>query len=305
MIIAQLAGVINLVIPIIFAYMLFPALFAYQTTLIVCALLLGAWVYTIHRKKSIALKKSLTFAPSDEYKRAIEELIASCAVDPAIIPIRYAYTDNQLAITLFDMIVVDPLAHAQVEQDPEAQKVLSIYQAAIKPTLSALRHDYMAKIKAIFTPGAQRFVIKHELAHVLQKNSEKKLIVMFATSAIAAYLGLVAGLAYVPFHPLLGLIVGVSIFMLSDIALTHAVVRGLFTYYYECAADKFAAQHSATTDIEQAATFFEQLELLTLEYLVSEGKDISNMLPPRFSSGHPSGNERATALRAFIKAKQV
>ena len=287
----QILGIINLSFPLIIIYTAFPALLALATGKLIGALLVGAWIWYLSWKQLNALTQSLQYSPTGEHKELYETLIRDCQVDPATVTIRYAYTSETLAMAAQSTIIIDPVVWNI--QDPEAAKVMDIFEQHIKPTLTEPQKARIAATREALTPAAERFIFKHELGHIVRNISQRKLFSLFVVGASAAYTALLAASAVMHISGFLAVAVGMLVGFVADLAYAM-IVNAVWRLQEEKAADRFAAQYSSAEEIEAAAEFFAQHQEI-LDHN-PEPNNLFAMFPSELRTGHPNGKTRAADL---------
>ncbi len=293
----QLVGVVNLSLPLVFLYQIFPYFVLSLHGMVFCAFLMGLYAYWLGRNNTYKLVKSLKCTPSGIQLQEFAALVNACQVDTSRVNLFYAYTQEAIAFAAFDTIIIDPVVWHSVDQDENAQKVCAVFSASIEPQLNEHQKTRLSAIKAALTPGAQRFIFRHELGHVVHKFSYKKLFVIFVSAIIAAFFGLLAARALMNISGLLALIVGMVIGGVSDVLLTFAS-NLLFKMREEKCADEFAMRYSSEQDIKEAADFFERHQVIVDEH--KDKKSLWALLPSEITTGHPNGFVRASFLRTNV-----
>ena len=169
-------GIINLSMPIVIVFFVWPAvLYSFIGKLIV-SLLVGAYVYYLGRKITYAQANSLLYSPSHAHKEEYEKMILACGMNPQDVRLRYGYTQEKIAMTILDTVTIDPLYFQdQADLDSEMVKVKDILQQHIVVTLSDEQKNRTEKIKNVLSDSVQRFIFRHELAHTHYQYSQKKL----------------------------------------------------------------------------------------------------------------------------------
>lgn len=288
----QVIGIIKLSLPVIGLYMLFPSVLANPFGQIICALGVGAYVWFLNKKQHDALMTSLAYIPSTQ-KGYVEALITECNVRPETIQLRYAYTGGQVAMTAGNMIIIDPITFSFCDTDPEAIKVKDIFEKQIQASLPEFQKARINELRTVLTPGAERFIIKHELGHFVDNFSSKKLGVMFIAASSAAYAGIVTSMAVITFGGIPAILVGMFVGGLIDIILAY-VSNMFFKLAAEKRADRFAVRYSSQEDIHEAAQFFvKQQELLDKH---KGPASLLNLLPIEIAAGYQNGKKRAAYL---------
>lgn len=290
----QILGIIYLMLPVIVFFQFFPSLLSNIFAHIFCSCAVGLHVFFVSKIELTKLITSLQFSPSEEHNDRLNNIIASCNVDPQRVELRYAFCYNNIALAAKNMIVLDPILWSEMSQDPEALKVVDIFEKFIEPGLSVKQKKYLTSSKNILTPPVQAFIFKHELGHVVQKYSHKKLFVNALIGFSAAYSGIFAAhLSYSHLHGLATILIGASVGFVSDFLFTF-LSNVTFKLHAEKAADRFAAKHSSSDEISAAAEFFERhQEIIDVN---PWAKDIFSKLPSVLKSGHLHGKSRKRFL---------
>lgn len=296
----QIMGVIQLSLPVIIIYSIYPALVIDPRGQLFLALLLGFYMWYLHKVQHDALIKSLIYVPTGDHKQAFEELIRACKVAPETIALRYAYTGGQLAMAVGRTIIVDPLTSTLWADDGEAIKVKDIFESAIHGTLSIVQKTRITGFREQMSAGAERFIFKHELGHVVDNFAWKKLWTIFILGTFAAYCGIAAGVAGLRFGGFGAIVIGIFVGGLVDIVAGY-LSNAFFKAAAEKRADFFAVQHSPYRDVEEAADFFvKHQEIIDLH---KEQDTFLNKLPSIIISGHMHGKKRAIYLRRLVEQK--
>jgi hypothetical protein len=298
----QILGVINLSLPLILLYYVYPALLFCFSGQVFCAVLLAGYVYYLNRKSAKNLVASLRYVPTQQHKEYLEALLASCGYDSKRVSLNYAYTNEQIAMAVYSTIIVDPIVWSITDEDPSALQVKDIFDKYIEPGLTQNAKMRINGMRQILSPAAQRFIFRHELGHVAYNFSYKKLCVLFFTSFCAAYAGIISAIWTLHLGGILALLIGMIVGGISDIVLTYAS-NVFFKLREEKRADIFAAQHSSAEEIEAAAQFFEQHQNLVDTY--KEPNSLLAYLPSSVLTGHPDGINRASYLRDLVNKKTI
>jgi len=293
----QIIGVINLAIPVILFYQIYPAfLFAFWGKLL-CAFVIGLYLYLVGRKSTLNMIKALQYAPTDEYKKRFEMMITACDMDPNAVSLLYAYTNEAIAITAYNTIIIDPVVWSTVALDPQAVCVNAIFEQFTNPTLSEMQRIRLAKVRDSFFPEVQEFIFKHELGHVYYVFSVKKLLITGLIGVVAAYSGIQAAMCALPMGGILAIVIGMLVGGVSDLVLSY-LSNLFFKLQEEKRADSFAAHYSSRHAIEMAASFFEQHQSIMDEY---GDKSFLSQLPFELVAGYQNGKARARRLRLIAQ----
>lgn len=288
----QILGTINISLPLIVLFQFYPDLFFMWQGKIVLSLLLGTYLGYLNRNQMNSTLSSLLYVPTAEHKDTLEKMVSGCGLNPADIPLRYAYTQEQIAMALNNTVVIDPVVWQGYENDTAAQQVLTIYTQHIACTLTEHARTRIALYKPILTMDAQNFIFKHELGHIYNNYAHKKLAVIWVVGTCAVYAGITAAMSGYASSGFLAVIEGIIIGTATDLFLTY-LSNIIFKLPQEKQADMFAVQHSSLQEIEAAATFFEKHQDIFDTY-----KDtLLAYLPTVILTGHMNGKTRAQWLR--------
>ena len=289
----QISGIINLSFPLIIVYAIYPPFLLTLPGQIACATALGFYVWYLSYKGLIQLTKTLQFIPTGDHKDEFEGLIKSCNLETSTIILKYAYTNESIAMAAINTVIIDPITWHGLSDDPQAIKVEEIFKMHIEPNLTVLQKERIASIHELLTLPAQRFLFKHELGHVVHNFSYKKLAIIFSIGSLAAYSGIIAAVYALQIHGLLAILVGMFVGGSVDLFLTY-VSNILFKLQEEKAADRFAAKYSSDEEIQAAAYFFEQHQ-----YILDKGKEMNSLLsfvPASIFTGYQTGSDRSACL---------
>lgn len=301
----QIIGTINLSIPLIVIFYNFPNLLFSPIGPIIGSLLLGTYIWFLNYKQHQALEKSLLYAPSGEHKETFEHLIRSCNIDPKTITLRYAYTAQQIAMAMSNTIIIDPTSCSTCSNDPNAIPVITIFTQMYAPSLNTLQKERQIWQSELTLP-AQSFIFKHELGHVIDQYSYKKLWIIFAIGSMATFTAISTVKLILPFTgttltSTLAIVVGLIVGMFVDFLLTYAS-NFFFKVAAEKQADEFAAKYSTAQEITDAAHFFAKEQEIIETY--KDPKNLLLKLPSTILSGHPSGKTREAYLLKLAQHKK-
>ncbi len=290
----QVIGIINLSMPIVIVFSMYPAILHNMFGRIIVALIVGAYVYYLGRKITHTQANSLLYSPTDSHKDEYEKMVVACGIDPQNVRLRYGYTQERIAMTILNTVTIDPLYyHDQDDLDLEMVKVKNILQQHIVVTLSEEEKNRTTKIKNILSDSVQRFIFRHELAHIQYQYSQKKLLINGLITATSALLGICIALHMLAYSGYLALLAGMLTGGICDLFFSYTS-NALFTAQEEKKADLFACAHSSKEEIMAAAQFFEQHQVINDEYTAHK---IIGKVPPVILTGHPHGLDRAAYLR--------
>jgi hypothetical protein len=301
MLFKQIQGVVKLSLPVIVLCSFFPSLPVNLIGKFLCALIVGLYVFFLNWQQMKNLRMTLHYSPTNTYKDHFQNLIKECNIEPDSVVLRYAYTNESIALTSGNMIIIDPVVCNSFDDDPEAKNVQHIFKNYVQGALSQEQQNRIAAIPAILTPGAQRFIFKHELGHVVKDFSNKGLLNAFIMAFVATYIGIVVAMELPFAGPMAGL-GGMIIGGISDLLLSFSS-NFLWRNREEQKADEFAAHHSSYEDIVEAAHFFERHQEIIDIHLESE--NILSYIPSRIRTGHPHGKIRAAYLLALAQQKNI
>lgn len=297
----QIQGVINLSFPLIIIYNLQPAFFVTIYGQILCSLALGAYVYYLNYKQVEQLEKTLQFSPTGDHKDFFNNIIEACQIDPATVVVKYAYTNESIAMAAGTTVIIDPVVWHDVQDDAQAVKVQEIFKLHVEPNLSQLQKDRLTAFHRVLTPAAQRFIFKHELGHIVHHFSFYKLIVVFITGSLAAFAGIMAAVATLQIHGMLAIIVGMVVGGCMDLFLTY-LSNLVWKLQQEKAADLFAVQYSSDEDIQAAALFFENHQNILDTH--PEQNNVLAKLPSIIKTGHQHGEVRSAYLLKLMSVRK-
>ncbi|MFT6765918.1 MAG: hypothetical protein ACJAZS_000812 [Alteromonas naphthalenivorans] len=302
LIINELYSFAVLSLPFVVAYMYRPQFILSITGALLCSLLIGLRTAFVHYKQADNLAKNLKYSPTGECKDYFDEQIKEAGLNPDDIALRYAYCDSSIAMTVFNTVMVDQMIWKSIDKDPICIEAQSIIKTHIQPTLPAHTKQLHIKINDALTPKAQRFIFKHELGHVVDHYSWKKIALNGVIGFAAMYSGFyVAQVLIAAYDGLLVFGAAVSAASFVGLSLTW-IGNALFKAPREKDADLFAAQYSSKEEVEAAADFFEKYEACSQEYRKAIG-DTHSEIAPRFLMGYVSGQERVQYLRKIAASK--
>lgn len=293
-----LVGTINLALPIIVLYWVYPSLLHTFVGQLAAALFLGAFIYYNQKQLAVNQIAVLRYVPTGTHKEAFDGLISQCGVDPQTVQLRYAYNAEQTALANASCIIVDPLVWQGLLDDPQAQEVQIVFEKYIEPTLAPLQKQRINALRQKLNPKAGNFIFRHELGHVVQRQTARKLVAIAASATVAAYTAIAVGMALVPISGFLALAVALPVGMIADYTTTF--VRNYFWQQKEeKAADAFAINHSTTEEIKEAAAFLKYQQ----EVLDTYPEKSFIKFPQELTSGHPHGSKRYAYLMAAAQKK--
>lgn len=292
----QIIGVVNLSLPLIVLFQFYPHIFFMWQGQLLLACVWAVYITYLNKKQADALAASLLYVPTQDYKQSLESIIESCGMNADSVALRYGYTHEQLAMTINNTLVIDPVFWHGYENDAPAQAVVNIFNTHIAPTLQPLAQKRHELLKQALTPGVQRFIFKHELGHINNRYSTKKLAVIGITGFIATYVAITAALAVLPINGLRAIFVSMTLGGTTGLLCTY-LSNVLFKLSQEKGADLFAVKNSNAQDIEEAALFFEKHQTILDMH---KEQIIFAQIPSIVLTGHMNGFARAAYLRSQI-----
>jgi hypothetical protein len=290
----QIISVINISIPLLIVIYYYPSWVLQIETRLLCAIAMGIYIAYLNYNNTKKMTRLLQFVPTSHYKQQLEQWIVAAGMDPEKIQIRYGYCHESLAMTMFDTIVIDPLVYTLFEQDSTAQEAKQVIDTYIMPTRSEEVKRKILQFKTILSPQAQQFIFMHELGHIYDRYSIKKIMIIGIIGTLAAYIGISMGVYLFPLIAGYAIICALLIGGLVDIVLSY-LSNLFFKLAEEKDADLFAASHCDTDTINAAADFFENHQEIVDQHKQYEG--LLARLPSSIASGHPNGKTRAVYLR--------
>lgn len=294
-------GIIRLSFPLIVLFNIYPVVLLNFIGQFLCSLVLGCFIYYQHWNQLKNLTNSLKYTPKEYHKNLFNNLIKECTLEPNDIVLRYAYTNEQIAMAANNTVIIDPIIWHNLNDDQEAIKVKDIFKEHIQPTLTYAQTERIDMIHNILNPAVQRFIFKHELGHVFYNYSNNSLIRNFIVIALATYNGIIASIALLPFNGFIAIIGGMIVASASDISLTY-LSNAVWKLYEEKKADRFAIQYSSYEDIQEAAHFFKSHQDILDKY--KEPDNLLANLPSFITTGHPDGKSRSEYLLQLAAKKQ-
>lgn len=298
----QLVGVINISLPFLCLYYLAPDYALSLVGIILYCFAVGAYVGYVVYASTRNQSKGLLFAPTDVYEQQFANEIILCGLDPKKVLVRYAYTDDAIAMTLFNVVVVDPMVWSTIQDDSEALKARDVIEKHILPSVAENKKEMHHAIKSNLTPNVQRFIFKHELAHVFYNSSYRRVFITSLMGATATSIALILAFKAKPILGGLGaLLISICVGAIVDLLFAYAT-NFFFKSYEEKRADIFATRFSSKEEIESAAGFFEQYEWAARKYRETIGSIIFK-LPTTIVNGYIDGVRRAQYLREIARLR--
>ena len=296
----QISGIVNLSLPLIIVYAMAPVFLLTWQGQIICSLALGFYLWLVSYQGLMRLTNTLQFSPTGHHKDAFENMMRSCNVDPDKISLKYAYTNESIAMTANKTIVIDPILWHGLLDDPQAVKIEEIYKVHIEPNITDVQKERILAIHNLLTPDAQNFIFKHELGHVVQYYSLKKLMVIFIIGSLSTYSGIITALQALQIHGLVAIAVGMVVGGCIDLFLTY-VSNVVFKLQEEKSADRFAVQYSCDKEVQAAADFFKQHG-----HILDANKKTTGFLcsvPSSIFTGYQKGCDRSAYLLRLLSKK--
>jgi hypothetical protein len=296
----ELIGIINLSLPFAFACYFFPSYAFSFWGIMLYACAIGAYLaYTTYNKTQLIIK-SLMYEPTGIDKDLFDAEIVRCGLQSSPIIIRYAYTDDAVAMTMSKVIVIDPMLWSGIN-DPVFLKAKTIIETHVLPGVPQEKKAFHAKIEEALTPDAQKFIFRHELGHIAAQFTIKRIMLTQITGMLFTTFGLYSAYWIMPTFGALGAYAtGIIIAACVDLAFSYGVNQ-FFKARSEKNADLFAARFSSPEEINAAADFFVHYETAAQEYR----KTINDIIhPPVFLTGYIDGITRANYLRILAMGKE-
>ncbi|MFA6065857.1 MAG: hypothetical protein WC707_01605 [Candidatus Babeliaceae bacterium] len=291
----QIIGVLRLSGIIIFLYQLNSSILWTFQGRIMCSLMMGLYICYLNWQATKNLATSMQYTPSGECKELFDEIIRLCGMDPSTICLRYAYTDEAVAMAIFNTVVIDPSVWHGIEQDAAAIRVIDIVNTHITPTMISEKQRRLFKIKEALSLPAQRFIIKHELGHIYHNYTNKKLFIIGIIGVGVTYLGLITTKTLLGLFGAGAVFFGILVAGIADVILSYGS-NVFFKMNEEKKADLFAVQRSSSEDIEAAILFFEQVQ--EIRDANPDPDNVFFKIPIIILSGHLDGKIRAAYLRS-------
>ena len=296
----QILGAINLAIPLLAIGYFYPNLFYSFIGRLICAFCVGLYVFYLNYRITKNQTNVLSFIPSGKHKEEFEKIILGCKMEPKTINLRYSYSNEMIAMCMFNTVAIDPLIWNQVDPDPEMLKAKNVIETHIIPVLTENQKIRISRIREIFSDKVQNFIFKHELGHVFYNYTNKKLILMGIIAMIAAFIGVFTTILLKQFG-IMSVIIGIIIGGFTDLLLNYSS-NVFFKLHQEKIADIFAADYSSPEEIIATADFWEKHQ-----YVCDSNSELGILrnVSPIILSGHYNGNDRAKFLRELAFRKQL
>jgi|GEM_PF-725397 len=298
----QLVGMANLFLPFFILYYLVPQFALSIVGIVLYSLAVGIYVgyvtYVVTRNQS----KGFLFVPTGVHSKQFADEIVRCGLDPKNVQIRYAYVDDAIAMTFFNVIAVDPMVWGTVQEDPEALKARDVVEKYIIPAVPENKKELHQVIRNNLSENVQKFIFRHELAHIFYNYSNKRVVIAGVMGAVATCSALAIAYSLMSLVGGFGaLFVGVCAGALIDLLFAYAT-NFFFKSYEEKRADIFATRFSSKEEIKAAADFFEHYERAAQKYRETIDS-ILFKLPTTIVSGYIDGINRAHYLREYAQSK--
>jgi len=296
----QITGVVILSTPLIILFTFWPALLCNTVSQIICSLLLGLYIYYSNWFQLKNLERMLQYVPTGAHAAYFDAIIQQCGVPRDTVVLKYAFTNEMIAMAAGKTVIVDPTLWHGLHDDPESVKVMTVFQSHIKPTLNSIVQERMHQVHLALTSEAQAFIFKHELGHIVRHYSWMKLIVIFVMGTVATYCGILAAAWAYQISGLLALILGLFVGGMTDFLLSF-LLNITFKLHEEKQADWFAVQYSSPEEVHAAAEFFIQHQIIFDQYKATH--NFLETLPSEIRTGHQKGTVRSAYLLKLLDAK--
>jgi hypothetical protein len=298
----QVKGAVNIASSYLVLYYFFPQFALSVTGILVYSVVVGLYIGYVLYASTVAQMRGLIFTPVDPYKEEFNKEIIRCGLEPKNISMRYAYVDDAIAKTFFNLIVVDPMNWTNIAEDPEAIKAREVVEKYIVPGIPENKQELHKAIKASLYPDVQKFIFRHELGHVFYNYSKNIILISSLVCFAETFIVLLwARAMLLSLGGLATLLLSIGLWAILDLLCGYAI-NFFFKSYEEKKADLFAVRFSSKETIESAANFFEQYEKAAQKY-----RDTLNSmtfkLPVRVFSGYTDGFSRARYLRDLARSK--
>lgn len=262
---------------------------------------MSIYIWYLNYAHAQATENGLLYLPSGKNQKIFESYIKLCQVDASKIIIKYAYTAQQIAMAIGKTIIIDPTSCSICNDDENTVSVKNIFHQLYEPSLTELAKKRQAWQLQNLTPEIQSFIFKHELGHVVDYYSYKKLWIIFLIGTLATYSAIHSAKIVLSSIGGIGAIfIGLTVSIFVDIFLT-LLSNLVFKVEAEKRADNFAAKYSSVQEIIQAADFFAQeQEFIEIH---KDPNDLLLKLPLEIFSGHPNGKSRKKYLLKLVENK--
>jgi hypothetical protein len=294
----EIRGVITFACPLLLIAAFMPTIFSTPAMIIGLAIGLSLLNIYINYANTKKITDGLLFAPQGNYEEAYHAMIRGCNLDPAHIRLRYSYSRLGIATATLNTISIDPLMWHCAPEDTPAHEAQSILLTHIVPGLTPYEKAFMQDVKQMLTPGAQRFIFKHELGHIVSCYTYQQLVIIGLVT-FCATMGAITTTKALATEVNIGIaiIMGMIVGGIMDLGLTF-FSNATFKAYHEWKADMFATRWSTPEDIKEAALFWEAHEALLAKH--RDPASIMHHVPSVIRTGHMNGKARARLLRNKI-----
>ncbi len=299
---ATFIAYVNFSIPIMLIFYIFPALILNNLADLMISIPMGIWIFYLNYMQLRKGENSLLYAPSGRHKELFDSYIRLCNFDPSKVIVKYAYTAQQMGMAMGNTLIIDPTTCSICKDDLNANPVLNIFHQLYEPNLDELGKKRQSLQLQNLTPEIQSFIFKHELGHIVDHYSYKKLGIIFVISTLSFYGGISITKFILPLFGFLPAIFsGILIATFLDIFLT-LLSNLLFKVRAEKIADRFAVKYSSKEEIIQAAHFFVEEQEIIEAY--KNPNDWVLKLPIELYSGHPNPKSRKKYLLQLAENKK-
>ena len=266
----NLIAMINLSTPIVVLFIVYPALLHNPIIKLLCSLGIGLYIWLIYYFQTKNLKKKFIDLPSTDYRVTFDAIIKSCNAKPEDFTIKYAYTAQQLAITFRNTIIIDPINFTLCNSDSNCQLTIANYKQHSLPHLNLFQQKLEEVRQSDFNDQVQKFIVRHEIGHIINHYTNKKLFILFASGFLVTWFSIsIAQLLISMVHISIVLIATYLFAIMIDHLLTFAS-NYIFKAIAEKNADLFAAKHSTVQEITATAHFFSKEHEITEQYKHSQ-----------------------------------
>ena len=290
----QIIGTLNIALFVWVTYLCFGlTVLSNSHWRLLLALCLGAYTAYVQFNSTRTIEYNLIFEPEGPYKTTLDNIIQTCKVDPKTIRVRYGHTQGSLALSMLNTIALDPMAWNEPDTHTSIDKARDNITTHIFPTLPQTEKDLLSFCKNQMTPACQSFIVKHEVGHIVNHCSIKRVVLTGCIMAAAVFTGITSLWLVLPYAPgIISVCTGILVGACIDYCLS-LLSNLFFRYPQEKYADIFAARYSSLEELEAAAIFFEKhqdfLDKTTPKTMLS------------FFNGTMDGKKRALFLRTLAQ----
>ena len=296
MLLQQIIGIINLSIPAIVLYQLFPSYILHPYGIALYSLCIGLYILYCQYRAATNIKKALLYTPKETVLESFNKEIIACGMLPEQINLRYSYLNDNVASSTLNTICIDPMIWKDIDHDSDVIIIKNIIERQIIPNVPEASKKMHAHIAQIISPAAQHFIFRHELGHTYYAYTPYVLCALFFIGVIMAALGMMTAYYLLPVYGgLIALIAGMLVSGISDLLLGYCN-NAFLKVTLEKQADSFAIKHSTAEELNAAADFFEQYEEAAIKYRTQIG-GLQSILPAIAVTGHPNAKIRVAYLR--------